>query len=68
MMYLFDLQLEIVSVCVCVCVCVCLCIYTYIYEVGVRDNVRVKNIYVEAIGTQKVYKAMDPITPAREKL
>ena len=54
--------------CVCVCVCVCLCIYTNIYEVGVRDNVRVKNIYVEAIGTQKVYKAMDPITPAREKL
>lgn len=64
MMCLFDLQLEIVSV----SVCLCLCIYTHIYEVGVRDNVRVKNIYVEAISTQKVYKAMDRITPARERL
>ena len=45
-----------------------MCVYTYMYEVGLRNNVRVKNIYVEAISTQKVYKAMDPITPARERL
>lgn len=42
--------------------------YTYMYEVDVRDNVRVMNIYVEAISTQRVYKAMDPIIPAKERL
>ena len=42
--------------------------YTYMYEVDVRDNGRVMNIYVEAISTQRVYKAMDPITPAKERL
>lgn len=45
-----------------------MCVYTYIYEGGVRHNVRVRNINVEAISTQKVYKAMDLITPARERL
>lgn len=59
-MCLFDIQLEILRLCVSV--------YTYIYEGGVRHNVRVRNINVEAISTQKVYKAMDLITPARERL
>lgn len=63
-MCLFDLQLEILSVCETVGVYM----YTYMYEVDVRDNGRVMNIYVEAISTQRVYKAMDPITPAKERL
>lgn len=45
-----------------------MCVYTYIYEGSVRHNVRVRNINAEAISTQKVYKAMDLITPARERL